>query len=159
LDSQPVSLQNGFLQLAFHARRSVAQRCATMGTGVRATMGPAAFQRRATMRTVPIVAGVHTERGRGPMRTRWIRHFLWHGIVLGSSPRIGDLSRWRSGAKALYISGENLITNQILNNNLYGEAIFPLRQDNHDVNRENSLSSMTRGHSSLKTLISNSTPP
>jgi hypothetical protein len=62
LDSQPVSLQNGFLQLAFHARRSVAQRCATMGTGVRATMGPAANQRRATMRTVPIVAGVHTER-------------------------------------------------------------------------------------------------
>jgi hypothetical protein len=44
------------------ALRSVAQRRATMGTGVRATMGTAANQRCATMGTVPIVAGVHTDR-------------------------------------------------------------------------------------------------
>jgi hypothetical protein len=36
-DLQPNSLQDSFLQFTFHARGSVAQCCATMGTGVRAT--------------------------------------------------------------------------------------------------------------------------
>jgi hypothetical protein len=54
LDSQPNFLQNGFLQFTFRARGSIAQR--------RATMGTAAYQRCATMGTVPIVAGVHMDR-------------------------------------------------------------------------------------------------
>jgi hypothetical protein len=60
-DSQLDCLQNSFLQFPFHARGSVAQCCATIGTGVRATTGPAANQRRATTTIVPKVAGVYTE--------------------------------------------------------------------------------------------------
>jgi hypothetical protein len=56
-------LQNGFLQFAFRAFGSVAQRCATMRTGVCTTMGTAANQHHATIGTVPIDAGVHMDSG------------------------------------------------------------------------------------------------
>jgi hypothetical protein len=62
LDSQPNFIQNGFLQFALHMCGSVAQRRATIGTSVRATIGPAANQRCATMGTVFIVVGVHMDR-------------------------------------------------------------------------------------------------
>jgi hypothetical protein len=45
LDLQPKSLQNGLPQFAFHACRGIAHRCATIGTVVFATIGPAANQR------------------------------------------------------------------------------------------------------------------
>jgi hypothetical protein len=48
----------GLLFMHVGALRSVAQ---LWGLVVRATMWPAANQRRATMRTVPIVAGVHID--------------------------------------------------------------------------------------------------